>query len=146
MTLNGIEGSVQSYFNEAMFEEISYQTSAINAEVSAGGVRANMIRRTGTSKGRCSSRREREPRQQRGRCEVRPGRARRPQQGLGLQRLRRRPDQEDKLWFFALPRLRYQHIANSFYKNGDQTIDDATSERRRAATYQLNSKNKVAAS
>ena len=45
MTLNGIEGdgSVQSYFNEAMFEEISYQTSAINAEVSAGGVRANMI-------------------------------------------------------------------------------------------------------
>ena len=49
MTLNGIEGdgSVQSYFNEAMFEEISYQTSAINAEVSAGGVRANMIPRDG---------------------------------------------------------------------------------------------------
>ena len=47
MTLNGIEGdgSVQSYFNEAMFEEISYQTSAISAEVSAGGVRANMIPR-----------------------------------------------------------------------------------------------------
>src|SRR5580765_7529612 len=49
MTLNGIEGdgSVQSYFNEMMFEEISYQTSAINAEVSAGGVRANMIPRDG---------------------------------------------------------------------------------------------------
>ncbi len=49
MTLNGIEGdgSVQSYFNEMMFEEISYQTSAISAEVSAGGVRANMIPRDG---------------------------------------------------------------------------------------------------
>ena len=49
MTLNGIEGdgSVQSYFNEAMFEEISYQTSAISAEVSAGGVRANMIPKDG---------------------------------------------------------------------------------------------------
>src|SRR5882757_9360160 len=49
MILNGIEGdgSVQSYFNEAMFEEISYQTSAISAEVSAGGVRANMIPKDG---------------------------------------------------------------------------------------------------
>ncbi len=49
MTLNGLEGdgSVQSYFNEAMFEEVSYQTSAINAEVSAGGVRANMIPKDG---------------------------------------------------------------------------------------------------
>jgi len=34
-------------FNEAMFQEISYQTSAINAEVSAGGVRANMIPKDG---------------------------------------------------------------------------------------------------
>jgi len=49
MILNGIEGdgSVQSYFNEMMFEEITYQTSGINAETSAGGVRANMIPRDG---------------------------------------------------------------------------------------------------
>ena len=49
MILNGIEGdgSVQSYFNDAMFEEVSYQTSAINAETSAGGVRANMIPKDG---------------------------------------------------------------------------------------------------
>ena len=49
MTLNGLEGdgSVQSYFNDMMFEEVSYQTSAINAEVSAGGVRANMIPKDG---------------------------------------------------------------------------------------------------
>lgn len=49
MTLNGLEGdgSVQSYFNEAMFEEVSYQSSAISAEVSAGGMRANMIPKDG---------------------------------------------------------------------------------------------------
>ena len=49
MVLNGIEGdgSVQSYFNDMMFEEVSYQTSAINAETSAGGVRANMIPKDG---------------------------------------------------------------------------------------------------
>src|SRR3954464_9619805 len=49
MILNGIEGdgSVQSYFNDMMFEEVSYQTSAINAETSAGGVRANMIPKDG---------------------------------------------------------------------------------------------------
>ena len=41
-----------------MFEEVSYQTSAISAEVSAGGVRANMIPKDGgnTFKGTCSSR------------------------------------------------------------------------------------------
>ncbi len=49
MTLNGLEGdgSVQSYFNDLMFEEISYQSSAITAEVSGGGVRANMIPKDG---------------------------------------------------------------------------------------------------
>ena len=49
MVLNGIEGdgSVQSYFNEMMFEEVTYQTSGINAETSAGGVRANMIPKDG---------------------------------------------------------------------------------------------------
>ena len=49
MTLNGLEGdgSVQSYFNDMMFEEVSYQTSAITAEVSSGGVRANMIPKDG---------------------------------------------------------------------------------------------------
>jgi len=49
MTLNGLEGygSVQSYFNDTMFEEVSYQSSAISAEASAAGVRANMIPKDG---------------------------------------------------------------------------------------------------
>ena len=38
------------------------------------------------------------------------------------------PIKKDKLWFFASYRDWgvYQYIANSFYKNGDQTIDDAS--------------------
>ncbi len=57
MVLNGIEGdgSVQSYFNEMMFEEITYQTSGINAETSAGGVRANMIPKDGATASRARS-------------------------------------------------------------------------------------------
>ena len=113
MTLNGIEGdgSVQSYFNEAMFEEISYQTSAINAEVSAGGVRANMIPKDGGNQFKGHAvllRREQEPaeRQHRRREGGGPGGARRPEQGVGLQRLRGRADQEGQAVVLRLlPRL-----------------------------------------
>ena len=49
MIVNGLQtdGEVQSYFNDAMNQEISYQTSGIGAETSAGGVRVNMIPREG---------------------------------------------------------------------------------------------------
>jgi hypothetical protein len=154
MTLNGIEGdgSVQSYFNEAMFEEISYQTSAINAEVSAGGVRANMIPRdggnqfrgtmffSGANKGLQSNNSD----------EARA-------QGLAAPDSLNKvwdfnvseggPIRKDKLWFFTAYRDWgvYQYIANSFFKNGDQTIDDASirSGMLRLTT-QLGSKNKFA--
>ena len=49
MMVNGLQGDgqVQSYFNDAMSQEVSYQTSSIGAETSAGGVRLNMIPRDG---------------------------------------------------------------------------------------------------
>ena len=45
MTINGLQldGAVQAYTNEAMSQEMSYQTSGIGAETSAGGVRLNLI-------------------------------------------------------------------------------------------------------
>ena len=45
MIVNGLQadGAVQSYFNDAMNQEVAYQTSGIGAETSAGGVRLNMI-------------------------------------------------------------------------------------------------------
>ena len=49
MMVNGLQldGGVQSYFNDAMNQEVSYQTSGITADTSAGGVRLNMIPREG---------------------------------------------------------------------------------------------------
>jgi len=47
--LNGMEGdgAIQQYFNEGMFQEMSYQTAGISAESSGGGVRLNMIPKDG---------------------------------------------------------------------------------------------------
>jgi carboxypeptidase family protein len=49
MMVNGLQsdGAVQSYFNDAMNQEVSYQTSGIGADTQAGGVRLNMIPREG---------------------------------------------------------------------------------------------------
>ena len=51
MSVNGIEGdgAIQNYFNQGMFEEMSYQTSALSAEVQASGVRLNMIPKDGSN-------------------------------------------------------------------------------------------------
>jgi Carboxypeptidase regulatory-like domain len=52
LMVNGLQadGAVQSYFNDAMSQEVSYQTSGISAETSSGGVRLNMIPREGGNK------------------------------------------------------------------------------------------------
>ncbi len=49
LMVNGLQsdGAVQSYFNDAMSQEVSYQTSGIGAETSSGGVRLNMIPKEG---------------------------------------------------------------------------------------------------
>src|SRR2546426_1014060 len=51
MSVNGIEGdgAIQQYFNQMMFSELSYQTGAISAETSGGGVRVNMIPKDGAN-------------------------------------------------------------------------------------------------
>ena len=49
MMVNGLQadGAVQSYFNDAMNQEVSYPDRGIGADTSAGGVRLNMIPREG---------------------------------------------------------------------------------------------------
>jgi hypothetical protein len=51
MTVNGIEGdgAIQNYFNDGMFQEMSYQTSGLTAEVQSSGVRLNMIPKDGSN-------------------------------------------------------------------------------------------------
>ncbi len=41
------DGQVNPYFNDAMSQEVSYETTGAGADVSAGGVRVNMIPREG---------------------------------------------------------------------------------------------------
>ena len=47
MLLNSFQTNVQTYYNDAMFEEMNYQTGAIGAETSGAGVRLNMIPKEG---------------------------------------------------------------------------------------------------
>jgi hypothetical protein len=49
MNLNSLmsDGQVQAYYSDAAMAEITYQTSGITADVSAGGVRINMIPKDG---------------------------------------------------------------------------------------------------
>ncbi len=49
LLVNGLQldGGVQSYFNDAMNQEVSIQVSGIAADTSAGGVRMNLIPREG---------------------------------------------------------------------------------------------------
>jgi carboxypeptidase family protein len=51
MSVNGIEGdgAIQNYFNAEMFEEMSYSTSALSADVQSSGVRVNMIPKDGSN-------------------------------------------------------------------------------------------------
>jgi hypothetical protein len=158
MILNGIEGdgSVQSYFNDSMFEEISYQTSAINAETSAGGVRANMIPKDGGNefKGTGFFSAGNDSFQSDNTAEAK-------EQGLAagdslskvwdLNLSEGGPIRKDKLWFFTSFRDWgvNQYIANSFFRYGsqagEQTIDDAriTSAVARLTT-RIGDKHKVA--
>jgi hypothetical protein len=135
MTLNGIEGdgSVQSYFNEMMFEEISYQTSAINAEVSAGGVRANMIPKDGGNvfKGTMFFSGANKSLQSDNSADAKKAGLAAPDalnKVWDVNIAQGGPIKKDRLWFFASYRDWgvYQYIANSFFANGDQTVDDAS--------------------
>lgn len=47
MITNSFQLNVQTYYNDRMFEEMNYQTSAISAETSGAGVRINMIPKEG---------------------------------------------------------------------------------------------------
>jgi Carboxypeptidase regulatory-like domain len=49
MMINGVmnDGQIQAYTDNALVQEATYQTSGVSAEVSAGGVRLNMIPKEG---------------------------------------------------------------------------------------------------
>src|SRR5206468_3038134 len=134
MIVNGLQsdGAVQSYFNDAMNQEVSYQTSGIGADTSSGGVRLNMIPREGGNRFSGDFK-----------GALRPGKwqgsnltARHVASGLDagnhLDRIidftaaEGGPIKKDKLWFFASARYFTVNnfIANTFFDDGTQGIDD----------------------
>ena len=157
MTINGLQsdGAVQTYVNTEMNQEVSYQTSGISAENSAGGVRINMIPREGgnTFSGSFNA-------------SYRPGswqtdNVSQRLQGLGLpagsgnatDRIEEYtfgeggPIRKDKLWFFSSGRyFRVNNfIANTVTDAGTQGIDDQLLKSIMArVTFQATPKNKLA--
>ena len=151
---NGLQsdGAIQSYYNDAMNAEMSYQTAAIGAETSSGGVRLNMIPREGgnqfhgdfkaaTRPGSWQSSNLTERHQERGLTA-----------GNAIDRIVDYtasiggPIKKDKLWFFTSARYFSVNnfIANTFMDDGSQGIDDQFIKNAMARlTWQVSPRNKI---
>jgi len=128
MQINSLmaDGQVQAYFSDAANAEVTYQTSGLGADVSAGGVRINMIPREGGntfsgsafiggSSGDWQSDNVTPELRQRGlRAGNRVDLITDFNVGLGG------PIKRDKLWFFASWRriATNEFIPNSFFRDG----------------------------
>ena len=156
MMVNGLDGdgAVQQYFNNAMAEEITYQTSGAGADVSPGGVRLNIIPKDGGNRfngsffagwtdGGWQANNFSQSLKDRGlRAVDRIDRIYDFNVGQGGPILR------DKLWFFVSARAWSVNapIADVFYPDGSQGIDD---QRIKSAllrlTWQASPRNKFSA-
>jgi len=154
MVVNGLEanGAVQSYFNDAMSQEMSYQTSGIDASVSSGGVRLNMIPKDGGNRFNGSAQ-----------YSIRPGQwqgdnltDRLKLAGLtnsnntnyisDLSGSQGGPIMRDRVWFFAAARDNRTEngITNTVFDDGTQGSDyNYIRDALGRVTYQLSSKNKI---
>ena len=158
MLVNGLcaDGAVQNYFNDAMNQELSYQTASIGAETQGGGVRLNMVPREGGNRFSGDTK-----------ASFRPGDwqadnvgARLIAKGLpaGSGNATDRiidatvaeggPIKRDKLWFFASGRYFSVNnfIANTFFRDGSRGLDDQFIRSAQARlTWQVSPKNKFSA-
>jgi hypothetical protein len=134
MIVNGLQsdGSVQSYFNDAMNQEVSYQTSGISAETSAGGVRLNMIPREGGNRFNGDFKAAYRPGEWQGSNLTDRHQAQGLTAGNAVQRIsdvtasQGGPILKDRLWFFASARYFSVNnfIANTLTADGEQGVDD----------------------
>jgi len=156
MMVNGLQsdGAIQSYFNDAMNQEVSYQTSGIGAETSAGGVRLNMIPREGGNRFSGDFN-----------AAYRPGdwqadnvtdrlRDRGLETGNATDRImdftfaQGGPIKQDKLWFFASARYLSANnfIPDTFFDDGSPGLDDQYIKSALVRmTWQISQKNKLSA-
>ena len=154
MMVNGLQGdgAIQQYHNEATNQEMSYQTSGINADTSAGGVRLNMIPREGGNRFSGDFRYSLRPGDWQGSNltdrHVQAG----LQAGNAVDRIidatfsQGGPIKRDRLWFFVSARYNSVNtkIANTFFDDGSQGIDDQFIRQASARlTWQMSPRNKL---
>jgi carboxypeptidase family protein len=134
MMVNGLQGdgAIQSYFNDAMNQEVSYQTAGIGAETQAGGVRLNMIPREGGNRFSGDFKAAFRPGDWQGSNLTQRHRDRNLTAGNATDRIidftvsQGGPIKRDKLWFFTSARYYSVNnfIAGTFFDDGTQGIDD----------------------
>ena len=156
MPINGLQsdGAVQAYTNEAMSQEMSYQTSGINAETSAGGVRLNLIPREGGNRFSGDFRYSFRPGDLQSSNLTDRHLAAGLSNGNAIDRIvdltfsQGGPIKKDKLWFFASARYNSVNnfIANTFFDDGSQGIDDQFIRQALVRmTWQMTPRNKLSA-
>lgn len=156
MMVNGLQGdgAIQSYFNDMMSQEVSYQTSSIGADTSAGGIRLNMIPREGGNRFSGSFFSSWRDGAWQGDNFTDRLKARGLQSPSAIDRIydfnvaEGGPIKRDKLWFFGTARMWSVDapIAGTFFDDGSPGIDD---QKIKSAllrmTWQVSQKHKFAA-
>ena len=156
MMVNGLQGdgAVQSYFNDAMNQEVSYQTSGIGADTSAGGVRLNMIPREGGNRFNGDFKLAYRPGEWQGDNLTDRLKAGGLQTTNATDRIidmtvaQGGPIKKDRLWIFGSARYFSVNnfIPNTFFDDGSPGVDDQFIKSAMArATWQISPKNKFSA-
>jgi hypothetical protein len=156
MMTNGLQsdGAVQSYYNDAMNAEMSYQTAAIGAETSSGGVRLNMIPREGGNQFHGDFKASSRPGAWQSSNLTERHLAKDLTAGNAIDRIIDYtgsvggPIKKDKVWFFASGRYFSVNnfIANTFMDDGSQGIDDQfIRSAMTRLTWQVSPRNKISA-
>jgi hypothetical protein len=151
---NGLQtdGAVQSYYNDAMNSEMSYQTAAIGAETSSGGVRLNMIPREGGNQFHGDFKAAYRPGDWQASNLTQRHVDRNLTAGNAIDRIVDYtvsfggPIKKDKVWFFTSARhfSVNNFIANTFLDDGSQGIDDQFIRSATARlTWQVSPRNKI---
>jgi hypothetical protein len=154
--VNGLQGdgAIQSYFNDAMNSEMSYQTAGIGAETSSGGVRLNMIPREGGNRWSGDFKYASRPGSWQSSNLTDRHEARGLTAGNAIERILDYtfalggPIKKDKLWVFGTTRYFSvnNYIANTFMDDGSQGIDDQYIFNGMARlTWQASARNKISA-
>jgi len=154
--INGLQsdGAVQTYTNDAMSQEVSYQTSGIGADTQAGGVRLNLIPREGGNRFSGDFKQAYRPGAWQGDNLTQRHTDKGLKTGNSTDRIvdytlaEGGPVMKDRLWFFSSARYISVNnfIPDTFSKDGGAGLDDQFIKSVNARlTWQVSARNKFSA-